>query len=430
MVVLLLIGGAILAGVAAIGFGLELALGLHPGVGLPLALGIALVFSGLGYVAWKGNYLVAAWGLVTFFIPMALYPAYLWGIMLPEAELLAALGIIVVSIVIGGRMSAGLSLMICSVVLALGYLQSAGVVQAQTGWLATAIESDDALFITGGLLLITVICWLANGEVEKLLSRAEDSEAALKTERDRLKTAVAEQSNELEAAQLEQTLAMERFAEFGRLSAGWMHDVANPLTAVSLNLEQLGEQQRSELLQEAQRGIGHIEEYIKAARMQLQNESEPCEFQVLAEIKRIATMLQYKARQARVELIIQKRGEVTFYGDVVRFNQVVANLIANAIEAYETAVRPLHRVVTVTIERDNERLLLRVHDWAAIIPRSNQARLFAPFYSTKKSRGHSIGIGLALVKRIVEDEFCGTIEVTSSRKHGTAFILALSRDRR
>jgi signal transduction histidine kinase len=110
---------------------------------------------------------------------------------------------------------------------------------------------------------------------------------------------------------------------------------------------------------------------------------------------------------------------IRLYGSPVKFHQLVSNLIANAIDAYEG--QPLaSRVVTVTVKRVAKKLRLVVKDRGAGIRPEDLAFIFDPFFTTKPvSKG--TGIGLMIVKRIAEEDFNGTIGVSSSKRNGTVF---------
>jgi len=86
-------------------------------------------------------------------------------------------------------------------------------------------------------------------------------------------------------------------------------------------------------------------------------------------------------------------------GDRVQLQQVMLNLIINAIDAMSTSVeRPRELTVSATL-RDAGMILVRVRDSGPGIPAESLGRLFEPFYTTK-SRG--MGMGLSICRSIVE----------------------------
>jgi signal transduction histidine kinase len=236
-----------------------------------------------------------------------------------------------------------------------------------------------------------------------------------------------ERTRSLEESQLLRSMELQRFAEFGRLSASLLHEVASPLTAASLNLEQLAGRKSASVMQ-AQKNLQHIERYVTAARKQLQNQTSQTRFSIKAEMIQITNILQPLARNNQVELIIQQTGSYWLFGDPVKFNQLLANLIVNAIDAYKDSAKPLKtKQIIVNVTASPQAVNITVRDWGAGITKDQLSHIFRPFYTTKGDTSRGMGIGLAIVKQYVETEFDGTISVTSDATVGTIFAITLKR---
>ena len=255
------------------------------------------------------------------------------------------------------------------------------------------------------------------------------SEAALKRERDSLELKVAERSRQLEQAQLLHTLELQRFAEFGRLSASLLHELASPLTAASINLQQhTGKNSRA--LTQVQKNLEQIQQYVLSARMQLQGEDTRKRFNVKNELAHISTLLMPLARNDQISVEFEQAGEYWLFGDPVKFNQMMGNLIMNAIDASRSGRSAKSKHVTIKVTADRDTVHLTVADWGSGIKSENLKHIFEPFYTTKSRRGRGLGIGLALVKAYVEDEFAGSITAQSSPKTGTVFSVRLRRNQK
>ena len=103
--------------------------------------------------------------------------------------------------------------------------------------------------------------------------------------------------------------------------------------------------------------------------------------------------------------------------DRVRVEQVVTNLVSNAIK-----YSPPETTVEVSLEERANEAVLSVQDHGAGISESDQGRLFEPFrrLGRRDDAVKGTGLGLFVVKRIVEAH-CGRIEVTSEPGRGSTF---------
>jgi PAS domain S-box-containing protein len=109
-------------------------------------------------------------------------------------------------------------------------------------------------------------------------------------------------------------------------------------------------------------------------------------------------------------------------GDELRLEQVVQNLIQNAIK-----YSPTGGPISVQIERDGDNASLRVSDQGIGIPAAALPQLFRRFYRAPNADAQHIsgmGIGLYVVKEIVELHG-GTVEVTSEEGQGSTFAISL-----
>lgn len=112
-----------------------------------------------------------------------------------------------------------------------------------------------------------------------------------------------------------------------------------------------------------------------------------------------------------------------------KLNQVIANLISNAVQATKMDGRSvIDRKVSVTSWFDNDFVHISVKDNGCGIPESELEKIFVPFYTTK-SVGEGTGLGLSIAMGIVE-EHQGEIEVKSEPGSGSEFIVHLPRIRR
>jgi signal transduction histidine kinase len=406
---------------------------LHPGqVGLDqgedslVGDGLVLLIStSLWKLSRAGRYTLAAGSLLGLLAAEAVRLTLRWSFELPVSELMYALAIVVAGVVLTMRAALLVSSSLLLVLLTISYYQLHDHLQPATSWLQQDFQMLDAISYAAILGVIALVAWLANREICQSLGRARTSEAVLVRQRDTLEARFAERTRELQNLQLLRIGELQRFAEFGRLSANLLHEVGNPLTAALLNLSQI-EDQSSELVLQAERSLRQLERYVEAARKQVTRQGLQTRFNVRQELNQVACIMRPLAQQAAISLVIRPPAAGSLRGDPIKFNQLVANLIANAIDAYKDyESRNEAKAVTVTAVRQPKWLCLTVQDHGKGIAAAELPHLFDPFYTTKVASGRSLGIGLTMVRQIVTQDFRGQVRVVSSPGQGTSFTVKL-----
>jgi two-component system, NtrC family, nitrogen regulation sensor histidine kinase NtrY len=129
-------------------------------------------------------------------------------------------------------------------------------------------------------------------------------------------------------------------------------------------------------------------------------------------------LMQPTLEQKNIELeIILKDTDMKLEADSSLVEQVLINLIVNAIEAVKD--RPSPRITLSASQSSNSKTTIRVTDNGSGMPTELMDKIFIPFFSTKKSGS---GIGLSLCKQIMMLHK-GNIHVQSVDGEGTAFLL-------
>ena len=102
--------------------------------------------------------------------------------------------------------------------------------------------------------------------------------------------------------------------------------------------------------------------------------------------------------------------------------QVAINLLSNGVK-YTTS----GGAVTLRSRLDDQQVIFEVQDTGVGLSPEDCAKVFEKFYRVKKDRdmAQGTGLGLALVKHIVEDVHSGRIEVTSELNRGSTFRVSL-----
>ncbi|HEX4774547.1 MAG TPA: HAMP domain-containing sensor histidine kinase [Candidatus Saccharimonadales bacterium] len=215
---------------------------------------------------------------------------------------------------------------------------------------------------------------------------------------------------------------LRRFAELGRVSATLIHEISNPLTAALINLE-LGDS-TSPGVRQARHNMQLLRRYVESARQQFRSSSPVTSFTLASQISQLNSVLMPLAKRSHVQLDIGTPNNVSLLGNPLKFQQIITNLAVNAIQAYKEPVtesRP--SVVRLRFSHTSDSLTITITDWGEGIAPSQLNQVFEPFYTTKNYSG--LGMGLAIVKQYVTDDFGGTISVCSSVRLGTKFTIRL-----
>jgi two-component system, OmpR family, phosphate regulon sensor histidine kinase PhoR len=139
-------------------------------------------------------------------------------------------------------------------------------------------------------------------------------------------------------------------------------------------------------------------------------------------VEHVRTALMARAEAARVMLNNEVRAEVSVYADARRLEQMLTNLIDNAIKFNRE-----QGTVTVRHEQAGERDRISIIDSGDGIPSEHQARIFERFYRVDRARSREMGgtgLGLAIVKHLALAHG-GEVSVTSTPGAGSTFTVGL-----
>ncbi|ADK86316.1 integral membrane sensor signal transduction histidine kinase [Desulfarculus baarsii DSM 2075] len=247
-----------------------------------------------------------------------------------------------------------------------------------------------------------------------------------------------------EKSQLNQQLIVaSRLAEIGEMSAGFAHEINNPLqiirseqTLISVILDDMRQAgtlpqtpDTAELLDSVQQiklqidRCGNITQSIlKFAR---QKDVTPQELSLSQLTPEIVAMVRKKAQVNGVELAISSDPATPkVQGDASQVQQVLLNLINNAMDAAIARHGASGGRVELRVGVDGEgQARLSVSDNGVGISEENLRRIFTPFFTTKPV-GQGTGLGLSVCFGII-DAMGGTIDVASQVGQGSTFTITL-----
>ncbi len=228
---------------------------------------------------------------------------------------------------------------------------------------------------------------------------------------------------------LEQThkmlLQSEKMAGLGRLAAGVAHEINNPMSGIMLysNLiqEELEEDHPSipdleTIIHEAERCKVIVADLLEFSH-QTTYEMEHVDLNDV--VQKTLTVLQHQPLFQNIEISNQlSPGLPPIYGNAIRLNQVIMNIVVNGAQAME-GVGQLTITSHVRANQDINEIIIQ--DSGPGIDAELLEKIFDPFFTTKE-QGQGTGLGLSVSYAIVK-EHKGTIRVKSSPETGTVFTL-------
>jgi signal transduction histidine kinase len=231
------------------------------------------------------------------------------------------------------------------------------------------------------------------------------------------------------AARTQRLIQSEKVATMGSLLAGVAHELNNPLAIVMGQAHLLrGGAEEPALVQRAEKILAGADRCARIVRNFLalarQCPPERSDVWVNLIVQETVELLGYDLRTSNVELVLDLADDVgATWADAHQIQQVVVNLVGNAIQAMRPIEEGRRLAITTRMEREPARIRIEVADSGPGIPVDVQARIFEPFFTTKP-QGEGTGLGLSLCRRTLE-EHGGTITVKSEVGHGATFHLEL-----
>lgn len=264
-----------------------------------------------------------------------------------------------------------------------------------------------ALEIMGFAILLALAFWILNRKTALRAALFQRESAELRALNARLQREIAERERVQEnLAVAEQTLAQSsKLAALGEMSAAVSHELNQPLAAMKTYLAGarllLNRNRPDEALSSFQRiddlleRMGAITKQLKSYARQSGDTFEPVNLGDA--LSSALAMMEPQLRQRHVNITrTLPKNPVQVMGDRVRVEQVMINLLRNAMDATEGADEPTIDILLAA----GETAVLTVRDNGHGI--DNFDNLFEPFYTTKQP-GDGVGLGLAISSGIVND---------------------------
>ncbi|WP_295753079.1 ATP-binding protein [Undibacterium sp.] len=285
----------------------------------------------------------------------------------------------------------------------------------QEGLAAQSALRDAADDLDQKIALRTVELTAGNEQLEAQLQKLRVTESLLRST----------QNEMLQAGKL---------AMLGQMAAGITHELNQPLTAIRAFADNAGVFLARGNAQQASANLQHISD--ASARMgtliaQLKSYSRKSSellsvVDVAQSIHAAAAILRSEFERQGAQLEICLNGEsAQVLGDSIRLEQVLINLIHNALDALD-AVEPAElKKVTVVLAQDVDTVSIRIMDNGIGLADQVLQHLFEPFFTTKPS-GSGLGLGLSISASIVQ-AMNGQLLASNREQGGAEFVLHIPR---
>ncbi|MCU7845232.1 MAG: sensor histidine kinase [Candidatus Thiodiazotropha sp. (ex Monitilora ramsayi)] len=308
-------------------------------------------------------------------------------------------------------------------------------VQRRIGW--SLIITTFAFVALALMILVLQQRYKRRRERTRYEAQANQS---LREARDRLEQRVEERTVDLrqemaERRRMEHALRQTRdeliqaakLAMLGQMSASISHEINQPLAAIRSytdNAKKFLQQDRCddvawnlEQIAELISGMTQISSQLKLFARKTDGQRSPVLLHNAIEASKRILLPQLSRTGTEVRL--QSLSEdIEVMADPVRLEQVLVNLIGNAVNAMEEQTE---RWVSIGIEPGDDRLRLTIHDNGPGISEEHLKRIFDPFFTTRET---GLGLGLSISQHIIES-MGGTLMAKNSEQGGALFSLEL-----
>lgn len=260
-------------------------------------------------------------------------------------------------------------------------------------------------------------------EVTAVIRKALE-EQRLSMENKRLIRDLTRTNKELKRTQ-DKLIQSAKLAAAGSIASEAAHEIKSPLTIISTAITLIEDDvllsSNEEMLKRIEmikRAVGRIKKFVD----NLLNLSRPIKYNFKPHsineiIERVIQERQDLSKGIKVEKSLSS-GLPEVFSDADRLGDVFVNLLSNASEAM-----PDGGNIWIKTQRseDGKKVEIYFEDTGCGIPEKDIYKIFDPFFTTK---GKGMGLGIAIIKKIVE-EHKGTLEIRSKVGKGTLFIIRL-----
>ena len=303
--------------------------------------------------------------------------------------------------------------------------------------LGPAQERARAVLIIGVVLSLLVLAlgMYLRERRQKLISRRRARDAVALVEMNKRLQKEIDEHNRTDKALREaqaELVQSSKLAALGHMAAGIVHELNQPIAAIRTHAASgrlLLERQEDDKLRSTLTAITRMTEHLGSITVQLKSFARKSptvrDSIVLQEcLEEALAMTAQLINEAGVSLVKDlPAAPVIVHGNRGRVNQVLVNLIRNAVDAMESRkIKKLH----ISVTTDQQQVALSIADSGTGIGDQDMEEIFTPFFTTKEV-GEGLGLGLSISYRIITD-LGGSIRVLNNEEGGATFMVIFPGD--
>ena len=288
---------------------------------------------------------------------------------------------------------------------------------------------DALIFPSGFVVIFGFILMMAIAKLKSYFDFADECAAMYEQRIKEKEKKIQEVSDRLKLAE-EKLLESGKLTSMANLSAGILHQIAQPITAINGFIKFIKKEMDAENV--FYRPVCLIDEqcvYLKQMLDDMMNlvkhrevKREP--MNVHNAVYKAMNLLKDELRIRRInwDLDLQE-GIPPVFADNIQLQQVFVNIVVNAMQALSALPREKEKYIHISSQfiRESDEVMISFRDTGPGIPQGEEEHIFEPFYST---RIKGVGMGLALCQTILQEQG-GKISVERVAQSGANFMIRL-----
>jgi len=218
-----------------------------------------------------------------------------------------------------------------------------------------------------------------------------------------------------------------RLTTLGEMASAIAHEINQPLTAIAAQAQAYRRLMSADQTTPAEIAAGleaiaeqalRIGQVVKRVRAFVTKRETACErVEINEAVKQVLELAKFDAHEARIRIDLELAAALPpLFGDSVQLQQVVLNLLRNAIDV-STELSEVDRVIAIATRERGDGVSIEVVDRGPGVPPAQQPNLFLPFFTTK---AEGVGMGLSISQSIVQAHG-GTLRYADNPAGGAIF---------